>query len=208
MHLSTAEGRGKLIAVIGLDGAGKTTQVTMLGEWLTSLQMPATAQQSLTLSPVRKALTAIAVEDGLETYLDIVDGETIRLISACTQLARVSAVERHLNSVDELVILDRYTYCQYALAEAEGVGDVQFLRRLLGGALKPDLTIFLDVSPAEAFKRINARGIDEESLEFLEAFRNAYIGLPEAADFVTIDGDGNPNSVQAALRKAVSQVLN
>ena len=198
---------GRLVAVVGLDGAGKTTQVRMLGEWLQLQGVATQAHPSLTLAPVRKALNLMAQQDGLKDYLELVGGETMRLVSACSQLARVAAVEKTLSTSTDLVILDRYVYCQYALAKAEGVGSVDFLRRLLGGALKPDLTIFLDVSPAEAVRRINARGIDEESIEFLEAFRDAYIGLSEFNDFVVVPGDGNFDTVQEAMRQAFATAL-
>ncbi|MEU2071382.1 dTMP kinase [Streptomyces anulatus] len=194
---------GRLVAVVGLDGAGKSSQVRMLGDWLHAQGVPAQAHESLTMAPVRKALNLMAEQDGFEDHLELIGGETMRLVSACSQLARVSAFEKALMKSPDLMIVDRYVYCQYALAKAEGVGSVDFLRRLLGGARKPDLTIFLDVSPAEAVRRINVRGIDEESPEFLASFREAYVGLPEFADFVSVPGDGDFETVQAAMRQAV-----
>jgi dTMP kinase len=192
------------VAVVGLDGAGKSSQVRKLGEWLRSEGVPGQAHQSVTMAPVRKALNAMALQEGLNDHLELIGGETMRLISACSQLARVAAHEKTVMTSPDIVILDRFVYCQYALAKAEGVGSVDFLRRLLGGAPKPDLTIFLDVSPAEAVRRINVRGIDEESPEFLEAFRAAYIDLPEFPDFVSIPGDGDFESVQLAMRQAIT----
>lgn len=194
---------GRLVAVIGLDGAGKSSQVRMLGEWLRSQGVPGQAHQSVTMAPVRKALNAMAEQEGLADHLELIGGETMRLVSACSQLARVAAFEPILKTSPDIVILDRFVYCQYALAKAEGVGSVDFLRRLLGNAPKPDLTIFLDVSPAEAVRRINIRGIDEESAEFLESFRSAYIDLPEFTEFVSVPGDGDFETVQLAMRQAI-----
>lgn len=194
---------GRLVAVVGLDGAGKSTQVRMLGEWLRAQGIPGQAHRSLTMAPVRKALNAIAEEEGVADHLELIGGETMRLISSCSQLARVTFLAEPLTTSPDVVIVDRYVYCQYALAKAEGVGSVDFLRRLLGGAPKPDLTIFLDVSPAEAVRRINVRGIDEEDPDFLESFRDAYLGLPEFADFVSVPGDGDFDTVQLAMRQAI-----
>ncbi|MEV8305786.1 hypothetical protein AB0P36_00125 [Streptomyces flavidovirens] len=198
---------GRLVAVIGLDGAGKSTQVRMLGEWLRSQGVPGQAHQSVTMAPVRKSLNAIAQQEGLADHLELIGGETMRLISACSQLARVAALEPTVTTSPDVVIVDRFVYCQYALAKAEGVGSIDFLRRLLGAAPKPDLTIFLDVSPAEAVRRINVRGIDEESPEFLEAFRDAYIDLPEFSEFVSIPGDGDFETVQLAMRQAIADAF-
>jgi thymidylate kinase len=194
---------GRLVAVVGLDGAGKSSQVRTLGEWLCSQGVPGQAHQSVTMAPVRKALNSMAQQDGLQHHLELVGGETMRLISACSQLARVAAFEETLMTSPDVMVVDRYIYCQYALAKAEGTGNVDFLRRLLEGAPEPDLTIFLDVSPAGAVHRINARGIDEESREFLEAFRAAYVDLPEFTGFVSVPGDGDFETVQQAMRHAI-----
>ncbi|MGW2056801.1 dTMP kinase, partial [Streptomyces sp. NPDC001840] len=146
---------------------------------------------------------AIAEQEGLTDHLELIGGETMRLVSACSQLARVTALAENLTTSSDVVIVDRFVYCQYALAKAEGVGSVDFLRRLLGGAPKPDLTIFLDVSPAEAVRRINVRGIDEEDPDFLETFRAAYLDLHEFTDFVSVPGDGDFETVQLAMRQAL-----
>lgn len=191
------------MAVVGLDGAGKSTQVQALGDWLRSLGVPAQAHQSVTMAPVRKSLTAMAQQDGLRDHLDLVGGETMRLISACSKLARIAALEESLAASRDVVVVDRYTYCQYALAKAQGTGNIDFLRRLFAGLPEPDLTIFLDVTPNEAVRRIDSRGIDSESLEFLEEFRAAYLGLPEFPGFVTVNGDGERSAVQSLMRQAV-----
>lgn len=191
------------MAVVGLDGAGKSTQVRMLGEWLRSVGVPGQAHQSVTMAPVRKALTSMAQQEGLKDHLELIGGDTMRLVSACSKLARVAALEETLMTSPDVVVVDRYTYCQYALAKAQGTGSVDFLRRLFEGAPEPDLTIFLDVPPAEAVRRIDERGIDEESPEFLEAFRAAYVDLPEFAGFVPVPGGGDFDTVQLAMRQAI-----
>lgn len=202
---SGAKRPGRLVALIGLDGAGKTSQVAMLGKWMASRGVAGFGHASVTLAPVRRALDKIANEDGKHGHLELIGGETMRLISACSQLARVDAIGKVVATTEGIHILDRYTYCQYALAKAEGVGDIPFLRRLFAGAPQPDLVMFLDVTPEEAFRRINVRGTDSESLEFLTAFRDAYCSLPERPDFVTIPGDGNFDDIQSNIRSAIER---
>ncbi|MGW2056447.1 hypothetical protein ACWCOZ_21485, partial [Streptomyces sp. NPDC001840] len=62
------------MAVVGLDGAGKSTQVRMLGDWLRSQGVPGQAHRSLTMAPVRKALNAIAEQEGLTDHLELIGG--------------------------------------------------------------------------------------------------------------------------------------
>lgn len=197
---------GRLIAVVGLDGAGKSTQVVALADWLVRTGVPARAYPSVSLAPVRTALTAIAREDGYTDHLDLVGAETMRLISACSKLARVAPLREELRTSPHTAVVDRFTYCQYALANAQKAGDEVFLRRLFRGLPEPDLTIFLDVDPEIAAGRIARRGIDTESVQFLHRFREAYLALEEFPRFVRVDGNGDQDTVQRALRAVVGGV--
>lgn len=199
--------RSRLVAVVGLDGAGKTTQVAALADWVSSIGVPAQAHLSVSMTPVRAALTAIARQDGFEHYTDVVDQATMRLITASSKLARLAPIVASLAETPHTAIVDRFTYCQYALAKAQGAGSELFLRRLFAGLPAPDMTIFLDVDPAVAAVRIDRRGIDTEDLDFLHRFREAYLGLEEFPGFIRIDGNGSPEAVQEALRSAMSTLL-
>ena len=63
----------------------------------------------------------------------------------------------------------------------------------------PDVTFLLAVDPAEAYRRIEARGTDHESLEFLIAAAQAYRDLPEAKQFVVINANSGPDEVTRAV---------
>ncbi|MEJ2851896.1 MULTISPECIES: dTMP kinase [unclassified Saccharothrix] len=195
--------RGVLVAVVGLDGAGKTTQVEGLGEWLRARAVPVEVLPNQSLAPVRAVLTRIAREDGFADHYDMLGVGTMRLISACAKLAYLSRLGRTLDTSDSVVVVDRYTYCQYAAARAQGADNEDFLRRMNAALPVPDLTVFLDVDPVEAHRRIEARGIDSESMDFLRAFRAAYRSLPEFGTFTVVDGGRSPEEVAESLRRTV-----
>ncbi|MFI9811339.1 dTMP kinase [Saccharothrix variisporea] len=199
--------RGTLVVVVGLDGAGKTTQVEELGKWLGARAVPVEVLPNQSLAPVRAVLTEIAREDGFADHYDMLGVGTMRLISACAKLAYLSRLRRTLDTSDSVVVVDRYTYCQYAAARAQGAGNEEFLRRINAALPVPDLTIFLDVNPVEAHRRIEARGIDSESMEFLRAFQDAYRSLPEYRTFSVVDGNQSPDEVAQDMRQAVLRAL-
>ncbi|MET7737709.1 hypothetical protein ABZT02_41365 [Streptomyces sp. NPDC005402] len=49
---------------------------------------------------MRNALGVIAREEGLRDHLEIIGGDTMRLISACSKLARIAALKETLCSHD------------------------------------------------------------------------------------------------------------
>ncbi|MFI8460738.1 dTMP kinase [Kitasatospora sp. NPDC085464] len=198
---------GRLVAVVGIDGAGKTSQVQRLAEWFEGSGHPTRLFLNQSQLPVRRALDAIAREDGFPGHLDMIGADTIRLISACARLSALAPVGDVLRTPGAVALADRYTVCQYAAVRLQGADNEAFLRRLNRGLPKPDLTLFLDVDPAVARERIRRRGIDEETLEFLAAYREAYRSLPEFADLVVVDGNGSFDEVQELLRKEIQRAL-
>ena len=66
--------------------------------------------------------------------------------------------------------------------------------------------VFFDISPRLAYDRIQRRGTDQESLQFLEAFSAAYCALPDYPTFVTVAAGGTPtettNQLWSCLRIA------
>ncbi|MFF5769639.1 AAA family ATPase [Streptomyces californicus] len=198
---------GRLIAVSGIDGAGKTTQVKELASWLQDQGIKVQCLLNQSMLPVRRSLDAIAQEDGFSGHLDMLGADTIRLISACAKLAALAPVQDNLQVPGMVTLVDRYTYCQYAAVRLQKADNETYLRRLNRALPIPDLTLFLDVSPEIAQQRIRKRGIDDETLDFLTTYRAAYRSLPEYESFTVLDGDGDLDSVQRRLRTEVQRML-
>ena len=95
--------------------------------------------------------------------------------------------------------MDRYLYCQLALRSVAGLPPGRLLPWLLRHLPQPDLVVFFDISPRLAYDRIQRRGIDQESLQFLEAFSGAYRALPDYPTFVTVAAGGTPTETTNQL---------
>lgn len=189
-----------LIAVVGLDGAGKTSQAARIVGDLVSDGVVAELLPNQTQAPMKLILEEIAREEGLDDYLDVVSPDVMRLASTMVKVldfARILGDRERARST--VMVADRYSVCQYAAARAQGAGNEDLLRKVNARLPPPDLTIFLDVAPETASDRILARGLDNEDIDFLHRYRQAYLGLPEAAGFTVVDGEGAPDAVAERL---------
>jgi dTMP kinase len=106
-----------------------------------------------------------------------------------------------------VAVMDRYSYCQYAVMRVRADGGERFARTLYSVFPRPDVVCFLAVAPDRAQRRIKLRGIDSESLSYLAAADAAYRSLPESDSFTVIDADGPTATVEASLREVVAARL-
>jgi dTMP kinase len=68
------------------------------------------------------------------------------------------------------------------------------------------VTVLLTVDPRTAQHRIDTRGYDHETLDYLAASSAAYRSLPEYDRFRVVDGNGTPDEVAAAVRAALPAI--
>jgi len=130
---------GKLIVVEGADGSGRTTEVTLLREWL-------------------EVEGHAVVDTGLRRS-DLVSGEIDRAKQGHTLASTTMALLYAADFADQLenkiipalaagstVLADRYIYTLMARAVVRGASR-EYARQLYGFAVRPDLVIFLDARP-------------------------------------------------------------
>lgn len=191
-------GRLRRIALVGIDGSGKTTQAHRLADLLQSAGAPASYWQN---AGGRRWFGRIAHRLGQRDAQRLLGRNAMLLVELILRwLAIARALVRSAFS-GRVAIMDRYAVCQYASIRAHGGGDrwERLARRLYRVFPAPDVTFLLAVDPERAYERIAARGTDHERLTYLLAADAAYAGLPERASFVTIDADGTPDDVSRAI---------
>ena len=185
----------RTIALVGIDGSGKTTQAHRLAEELAAQGFKAAYRRN---AGGRRWFGRLATAMGKR------DGEDLlgrRLMLFVESLLRWLAILRTLlrrQVTREVTVMDRYAFCQYASLRARGVPD--FRARLAYRLFpRPDVTFLLAVDPAVAYDRIETRGYDHEEMSYLRAASAAYRSLPEHEHFVVVDANGTPDEVSAAL---------
>jgi dTMP kinase len=165
---------GLFLVVEGIDGCGSSTQTQLLAQAIESRG----AQVVLTCEPSKGPVGAL-IRQVLERRLLLPDASGPRSFDWST-LALLFAADRmdHLNSTvlpalraGSVVISDRYDLSSlaYQSQTAQGNSDpIPWIRALNAQALRPDVTIVIDVPAEVAEVRRRARGGVEELFEARE----------------------------------------
>jgi dTMP kinase len=199
----------RIVALVGIDGSGKTTQAHDLAAWLTEHGVPARYAQN---AGGRRWFGRLAHR------LDLPDGQALLgragmlLVEAVLRWLAIARGLVRARLTGRVAVMDRYAVCQYASLRTHARTPAQWAGRSRGERLAracyrlfptPDATFLLAVPPAEAYRRIDRRGTDHEQLDFLRTAAEAYDALPESAGFVRIDADAPPGEVADAVRSHV-----
>lgn len=139
-------GPGRLFVVEGIDGSGKSTQLSLLAQWLRA-QGYAVVYSEWNSSPIVKATTSRGKRRKILTPL------TFSLIHATDFADRVEREIVPSLKAGAIVLADRYVYTAFARDVVRGV-DRQWVRSLYRFAVVPTCSIYFRVPLEVALKRI------------------------------------------------------
>jgi dTMP kinase len=203
-------GRGRLIALEGIDGSGKTTQVRLLAD-----QAEMAGRITVTSEPGATALGGELRSLLLHRHLPPVAERTEALLMAADRAQHMAEVVAPALAAGRWVVTDRFSGSTLAY-QGYGRGlDLEELRRLVDwatGGIEPDLNVLVDVPVAVARARRPAGADDRlESLDgaFHDRVRHGYLALAAAdpARWVVIDGTGAAPEVAGQVSGAVAARL-
>lgn len=208
--------RGKFITIEGGEGVGKSTQIAALRAFLEERGKRVVVTREPGGTPRAERIRELLLEPSQEPMPPT--SELLLMFAArATHIANV--IEPALARGD-WVVCDRFTDATYAYQGAGRGMDLQHiatLEQLVQGALRPDLTLLLDVSlevsAARARDRNTASGtadrFEREQRDFFERVRTAYLtrARAEAKRFVIIDAGAARDAVATAIRTAVASRL-
>src|SRR2546430_8829131 len=175
--------RGRLIVLEGAEGAGKTTQIKLLAERLSSVGVPCLAVREPGGTPVGDDIREILLQPEQE-------------ITAATEAllfmaSRAELVAREiLPSLEEgrVVLVDRFflsTYAYQVFGRGLPEDEVRAANRLATGGLVPDITLLIDLPAAEGLSRADARGardrMERADDEFHDRVGKAFRRVTDAA---------------------------
>ena len=200
--------RGRFIVLEGIDGAGKTTQATMLEQYLTESgrRVFRTAEPTPYPSGValRRALSGAEKKSECEMAVMFVEDRIVH------NQHPTEGIEAILASGAD-VLCDRYYYS--TLAYQGHSTDYEWVKSMnlsCPEIRKPDLCIYLDLTPAQSLERIRA---GRDSLEIYEneetlsrvraAFLRVFEDLKETDRIALVDAYRTPEEIAAELRTLV-----
>ncbi|MEV1331973.1 dTMP kinase [Micromonospora costi] len=191
-------GRLRTIALIGIDGSGKTTQAHRLAEELTAAGRPATYHRN---AGGRRWLGRVAHRLGRPDAQRLVGRDGLLAVESVLRWLAIAAALVSCLLTGRTAVMDRYAACQYASIRAHGGHRWERLARAGYRVFpRPQVTFLLAVDPAEAYRRIERRGTDHETMGWLTAADTAYRALPEYPTFVLVDAGASPEEVSRQIR--------
>ncbi|MEH0936096.1 dTMP kinase [Micromonospora psammae] len=205
--LRATGGRARLrrVALIGIDGSGKTTQAYRLAAALTSAGRPATYHRN---AGGRRWLGRVANRLGVPDAQRLVGRNGVLAVESVLRWLAIAAALLSCLVTGRTAVMDRYSACQYASIRAHGGQRWERLARVGYRVFPPpQVTFLLTVDPAEAYRRIERRGTDHETMDWLRAADSAYRTLPEYPTFVLVDAGGPPEEVTRRIQAHLAQWL-
>jgi len=173
--------KGLFVTFEGIDGCGKTTQVTALKNSLES--------KGTKVVVIREPGATLIGEKIRSILLDKANcgmsSETEVLLYEAARAQIVNEVIRPALHAGEVVICDRFydsSVAYQGYARGLPLESIDSLNRFATGGLEPDLTFLLDLPAAAAWERMNGREgahdrLEIEGLGFMEKVRAGYLEL-------------------------------
>lgn len=198
---------GRFIALDGIDGSGKSSQIGPLVEWLRSRGRTVTACRDPGSTATGDAIRGILL-DRHDLHL-APTAEMFLYMAARAQL--VAEVVGPALARGEWVVSDRYLLANVVYQGHAGGLDPDTIRGVGGvatGGLMPDLVLLLDVDLETAARRLD-RPLDKLENRgdgYRQRLRSGYLAEAAAAAdrIVVIDATTPPDDVTARIRAAVS----
>lgn len=197
---------GKYIVVEGLEGAGKTTAMKTVKRFLTEHEINYITTREPGATVVGENIRNILKDELAKENLD---SRTELLLFYAARIELITHIIKPALESGKYVISDRFELSSFAY---QGGGRkipfdiIDALSKFCVGDLRPDLIIFLDISPNIGIERAKARGnldrIEQESAEFFENVYNSYHNcLKRYKNVVKIDASLPLSVVQRMIKE-------
>jgi dTMP kinase len=206
---------GRIIAIEGTDGVGRSTQIRLLREWL-EVQGYGVIETGWTRSPLMQPTIELAKASNTLNKLTFV------LLYACDFADRLEKEIIPALKAGFVVLADRYIYTAIARAGVRGV-DSEWIRRLYGFAIAPHLVFYLNIDAQALVRRVlEAGGMEywESGMDMkagddiFDNFRNyqrqllkEYAAMADEFGFRVLDGRKPVNFIQDDLRRQIGDFL-
>ena len=206
---------GKLIAIEGTDGVGRSTQIRLLREWL-EVKGYGVVETGWTRSPLMQPTIEIAKSSNTLNKLTFV------LLYATDFADRLEKEIIPALKAGFIVLSDRYIFTALARAGVRGV-DRQWLRTLYGFAIAPHLTFYLNVDVKTLSRRVlESRGMDfwesgldlkhgDDIYDSFRAYQNKllkeYASMADEFGFRVLDARRKIDVLQDELRRQIGAFL-
>jgi len=206
---------GKLIAIEGTDGVGRTTQIALLREWL-EVQGYGVVETGWTRSALMQPTIELAKSSNTLNKLTFV------LLYATDFADRLEKEIIPALKAGFIVLSDRSIFTAMARSGVRGV-DRPWIRNLYGFAITPHLVFYLRIDEKTLIRRVlQARGMDywesgmdlkigDDIYESFRAYQRAllkeYASMADEFGFRVLDARRRVEVIQDELRRQIAAFL-
>lgn len=203
---------GFFITIEGGEGAGKSTMLAFVRDWLAR----AGRETVVTREPGGTALGERVRDILLHAHELQIDAETEALLMFAARAEHLTRVIRPALDAGKVVLCDRFTDATYAYqGGGRGLPEERIaqLEAWVQGALRPTLTLLLDVPVETGLERARRRGapdrFEREQREFFERVRAAYLtrAQSDSQRVRVIDASRTPAEVQQQITRVLAEVV-
>ncbi len=214
-YLDPGELKGKLIAIEGTDGVGRSTHIEMLQEWL-----EVQGYGVITTGWTRSNLMSKTIE--MAKQGNILDRWSFSLLYATDFADRLENQVIPALRSGFVVLADRYVYTAFA-RDIVRTGDRKWIRDVFGFALVPDLVCYLRIDVDTLALRV----IETSRMNYWESGMDLKLGgdlydsfkkyqmqlieefdkMAEEFGWAVIDARKSPDEIQETLRSRIAPVL-
>ena len=199
---------GLLVSFEGGDGVGKSTQLTLLADWLRAAGRRVTVTREPGGTPL-----CVKLRDAV-MHGDHVSPHAEALLYAADRAHHVETVIRPALASGDVVLTDRYLDSSVAYqgnGRDLGAAEVEWLNLWAVGGLLPDLTVLLDLDPAVGLTRLTGDPdrLERAGAEFHARVRQAFLDRAASGEprWLVVDGAAPPEAIQAVIRARVGELL-
>jgi len=204
--------RGQFITLEGVEGAGKSTQLSYIKSYLRQAGKPLVVTREPGGTPLGEEIRQILLQPRTGGMAD----KTELLLMFASRAEHLA--EKILPALEngEWVLCDRFTDATYAYQGGGRGLDKSLildLENLIQGQHRPDMTIFLDLPVEAGLERARQRGeldrFETEDIVFFERVRQAYLDratqLPEI--YHVIDASHTIEEVKLQIQDVLDNFL-
>ncbi|MGB1333386.1 MAG: dTMP kinase [Porticoccaceae bacterium] len=204
--------RGKFLTIEGTEGVGKTTNIEFIKQWLDGNQISFVSTREPGGTPLAEEIREVLLCNRDE-----------KVCSKAELLMMFAGRAQHIDQVIEpqlakgnWVLCDRFTDATYAYQGAgREMGDelIKSLETMVQGAMRPDLTLVLDVPVELGLERAGNRSepdrFEREKTDFFNRVRQAYLSMAtnNPQRYKIIDATQNLEHVQLQIEAALTSFL-
>ena len=201
---------GKFVVIEGLEGAGKSTAIRLVGELLQQQGIEFITTREPGGTPLAERMRSIVKSDTDERLTP----EAELLLMYASRIQLIENVIKPALDKGIWVLGDRHDMSSLAY---QGGGRqlpeslIMPIRNAVLKEFKPDLTLLMDIDPRIGLERAAARGeldrIEKEQIAFFDRTRAVYLKLAQQPNVRTVDASNSLPRVQDDIRMTVNDWL-